>query len=277
MDRLPAFPSAPLDPTPKEKSKKSNAPLDNILECSKIGHVFNEDISNDGCKGGATVSVIPELFVPNLNDLSINDFIALLLYHADKVDAHPALQEGKPEYFSDGGKLRTFATRLGHCRDAAATGNREAKAEKMAVWEAGKLAVGMNMQHITMLSLYRKDPSILNNTGLEQKQKQQASKSSTNLLAETPVVTVKHVQGAGGPISGSIIVVVSRSKNTLPIELQMTYDPANESSWGGQGIHLKSRIEYHDLEPAKWVHFRARYHLDGKTSQWSPVASIIVL
>ncbi len=224
------------------------------------------------------MSPIPELLaVTNLNELSINDFIALLLTVADKTDLHPALKEGLPEYFSGGEKLREMAGNLRQLRDAAATGNREAKAEKMAAWEAGKLAVAMNAQHLTMLSLHRKDPSLLNNIGLELKQRQQGGKSSVNVLAETPVVTAKHVQGPSGPVSGSIVVVISRAKNTIPFEMQMTDDPSNESSWSSQGIHQKSRIEYHELEPAKRLYFRVRYHVDGKTSQWSPTANIIVL
>lgn len=224
------------------------------------------------------MSTIPELLqLANINELAINDFIALMLTVADKTDANPALKEGLPEYFSDGGKLREMAGNLQQLRDAAATGNREAKAEKMALWEAGKLAIAMNAQHITMLSLHRKDPSILNNTGLELKQRQQSGKTAVNVLAEPPTVTPKHVQGPSGAVSGSIVVVTSRTKNTIPFELQMTDDPSNEASWISQGIHQKSRIEYHDLQPAKRVYFRARYHVDGKTGQWSPTANIIVL
>ena len=223
------------------------------------------------------MSNIPELLDANLNDLGINDFIALLLTHAERVDEHPALKEGVPEYFSVGGQLRAIASNLGLLRDAAATGNREKKAEKMAAWEEGKLAVAMNIQHITMLSLHRKDPGILHNTGLELKQKQQGGKSSINPLAETPGVAVKHVRSTSGLVPGAVTVVLSRLKSSVPCELQMTDDPSNESSWNSQGIHLKSRIEYRDLESAKRLYFRVRYHVAGKTGQWSPVASIIVL
>jgi len=222
------------------------------------------------------VSVIPELLVAHFQDLGINDFIALILTHAAKVDAHPALKDGVPEYFTMGEKLRTLAGNLAQWRDAAATGNRDAKAKKQEVWDAGKLALAMNLQHFTMLSLHRNDPSILNDTGFELKQKQQTSKPSVNLLAEIPVVTLKHAQSTSGPISGAITVVLSRPKNA-PCELQMSYDPSNESSWGGQGIHQKARIEYSGLEPASRVSFRARLHVDGKTGPWSQFATIIVL
>lgn len=224
------------------------------------------------------MSSIPELLaLTNINDLGINDFIALLLTVADKTDAHPALKDGLPEYFSNGQKLREIAGNLTQLRDAASTGNRDAKAEKIAAWEAGKLAVAMNAQHLTMLSLHRKDPSLLNNIGLELKQKQQGGRSAVNVLAETPVVSAKHVQGPSGPVSGSIVLVISRAKSSIPFELQMTDDPSNESSWSSQGIHQKARIEYHGQEPAKRLYFRVRYHVDGKTSQWSPTANIIVL
>ncbi|GFO65040.1 hypothetical protein [Geomonas paludis] len=220
--------------------------------------------------------VIPELLVAHFQDLSINDFIALMLTHAAKVDAHPAVKEGAPEYFSMGDQLRALAAELGQWRDAAATGSRDAKAKKQEVWEAGKLALAMNVQHLTMLSLHRNDPAILHDTGFELKQKQQTSKPSVNLLAEIPGITLKHTQSASGPVSGAITVVLSRPKNA-PCELQMSYDPANESSWGGQGIHQKARIEYNGLEPASRVSFRARLHVEGKTGPWSQVATIIVL
>lgn len=221
-------------------------------------------------------ALIPELLVAHYQDLSLNDFIAFVLTHADKVDAHPALKDGTPEYFSKGERLRAFAAELGLWRDAAATGSRDAKAKKQEVWEAAKLAISMNVQHIIMLSLHRKDPTILLETALELKQKPQTSKSSVNLLAEIPVVSVKHVRSKSGSVTGSIVVIVTRPKNA-PWELQMTYDPSNESSWGGQGIHQKSRFEYNGLEPASRVSFRARLHVEGKTGPWSQVATIIVL
>ncbi|TSK08637.1 MAG: hypothetical protein FPO08_04865 [Geobacter sp.] len=222
------------------------------------------------------MSIIPELYAMHFQDLTINDFIAFLLIHAEKVDAHPALKEGKPEYFSEGDKLRGMVAELGQWRDLAATGNREAKAKKQEVWEAAKLAVAMNVQHLTMLSLHRKDPAILRETGVELKQKQQTSKQSINLLTEVPGIAIKRVESPSGPVSGSIIVVLSRPKNA-PCELQMTYDPSNEASWSSHGIHVKSRIEYHGLEPASRPAFRARIHDGGKTGPWSQLATIIVL
>ncbi|MBJ6802574.1 hypothetical protein [Geomonas propionica] len=220
--------------------------------------------------------VIPELLVAHFQDLGINDFIALLLTHAAKVDAHAAVKDGTPEYFWMGEKLRALAAELGQWRDAAATGNRDAKAKKLELWDTGKLALAMNIQHFTMLSLHRNDPNILNDTGFELKQKQQTSKPSTNLLWEIPSLALKHAQSASGPISGAVMVLISRPKNA-PCELQMSYDPSNESSWGGQGIHQKARIEYTGLEPASRVSFRARLHVDGKTGPWSQVVTIIVL
>ncbi|MBJ6752070.1 hypothetical protein [Geomonas anaerohicana] len=220
--------------------------------------------------------VIPELLAAHYQDLAINEFIAFMLFHAERMDAHAVIKEGAPEYFSDGQRLREIAANLRQLRDSAATGNREAKAKKLEVWEEGKLAVAMNVQHITMLSLHRKDPTILQETGLELKQKQHIMKTSLNLLTEIPVVTVKHVKSPSGPVPGAVTVIITRPKNA-PCELQMSTDPSNEGSWGGQGIHQKVRIQYQGLEPASRVYFRARLHVDGKTGPWSQVATIIVL
>ena len=222
------------------------------------------------------MSIIPELYAMNFQDLTINDFIAFLLIHADKVDAHPDLKEGRPEYFSEGDKLRGMVADLQQWRDLAATGNREAKAKKQEVWEKAKLAVAMNVQHLTMLSLHRNDPAILRESGVELKQKQQISKHSIDLLREVPAITLKYLMKQSGPVSGSIIIILNRPKNA-PCELQMSYDPSNESSWSGLGIHQNSRIEHNGLQPTSRVSFRARLHVAGKTGAWSQVATIIIL
>lgn len=223
------------------------------------------------------MSVIPELLDLNFNDLSINDFIVRVNFIADKIENHPALKEC-PEYFSGPDRLREKALLLGQLRDAAAKGDREKRAEKMAAWEETKLAVTMNGQHIIMLSLHRNDPSILLNAGFELKQKQHGVKSSsTNLLAEAPQLAVKYVNSASGPVPGAIVVVVTRAKNTVSYELQMTENPGDDSSWNGLGLYSKARVEYKNQQSAKRLHFRARYHHDGGVGPWSQVVNILVL
>lgn len=225
------------------------------------------------------MAALPDLFDLNLNGYSINDFIVFLNILAEKTETHSALKE-YPEYFSSPEKLRGQATLLGQLRDASANGDRGKKAEKLAVWEETKLAVIMNAQHITMLSLHRNDPSILLNTGYSLKQKhsgKSTSSSSTDLLAETPGLALKYVQSGSGPVAGSFTVHITRAKNKASTELQMSDKPSDESSWNSQGIYAKARIDYKGQQSEKRLYFRARYHHDGGVGPWSQVVNILVL
>lgn len=220
---------------------------------------------------------IPELLEYNYHPLSINDFIVQTNHIADKLEEHSIFKEegeNLPEYVSPPPKLRVMAGQLGQARDAASGGDRDKKAAKLVLRESLQLALSMNAQHITMVSLHRKDPSLLLNTGYQQKQKNSSSsKTAVNLLDATPEVVLKH-----GTTSGTVSVKVRRKKPNATVELQMTdQDPKDEASWTGKWINNKSRIEYKGLEPARRCHVRARY-LDGEASgPWSSVVSIIVL
>lgn len=225
------------------------------------------------------MSTIPELLDLNFNQHSINDFIVRVNTIADKTETHAALKD-YPEYYSGPDKLRAKAALLGQLRDASANGDRGKKAEKMAVWEETKLAVVMNGHHITMLSLYRNDPSILLNTGFDLKQKhsgKSTSASSTDLLAETPGLALKYLQSGSGPVAGAFTVHITRAKNKASTELQMSDNPSDESSWNSQGIYAKARIDYKGQQSEKRLYFRARYHHDGGVGPWSQVVNILVL
>lgn len=217
------------------------------------------------------MSSFPELLETNFTG-SINDFIAKMQYIADKIEFHEAFKMEVPEYVTKSPKLRQMAEELGKARDAAAGGDRDRTAEKKALLAAGQLALAMNAHHIGMLSLARNDQGMLANCGYELKQRG-SSKQLPNLLDLFPEVFVKH-----GSASGVVVVMVKRIKSTANIELRMTdQDPTVEASWGSKGMHTKSRIELKGLEPAKRVHFRARYHEDGNAGPWSSAVSIIVL
>jgi|GEM_PF-2127272 len=218
------------------------------------------------------MSIFPEPLESNFTGLSINDFIVKMYHMADKSENHAAFKDELPEYVTKPSRLRELADELGKARDAAAGHDRDRAAEKKALLAAAQLALSMNANHIVMLSLARNDPGILANCGYEPKQRS-SGKLVANLLDLTPEVFVKH-----GGVSGVIIVLAKRIRKTASIELQMTdQDPTVETSWNGKGIYIKSRIEFKDLEPAKRLHLRARYHEEGRQGRWSSPASIIVL
>lgn len=224
------------------------------------------------------MAALPDLFDLNLNGYSINDFIAEVNIIADKTEKHSALKDF-PEYFTPAEKLREKAALLVQLRDASANGDREKKAEKQAVWEETKLALIMNAQHITMLSLHRNDPSILLNTGFNLKKHsgKPTSASSTDLLAETPGLSLKYVKSPSGPVPGSFTVHITRARNKASTELQMSDNPSDESSWNSQGMYAKARIDYKGQQSEKRLYFRARYHHDGGVGPWSQVVNILVL
>ena len=239
---------------------------------------FSNKVQHTTTGGKMSQATIPQLLESNYNWMSINDFIVQLYHHADKAETHEAFKGPLPEYVTIAPKLRQMADDLGKARDAADGGDRDRTAEKMALWATSQMALSMNAYHIVMLSLYRNDPGLLGGGGYEPKQKKgskQVAKQVANLLDLTPEVFVKH-----GVVTGGITILVKRIKSTASIELQMTYqDPSDETSWmsTGGGIYNRSRIELKDLELAKRIHLRARYHEDGKAGRWSSTVSIIVI
>lgn len=218
------------------------------------------------------MSIIPEVLEASFNDLSINDFIVRVRFVADKQELHSAFQDC-PEYVTRPDKLRQMADNLGVLRDASSGGDRQKREEKIAAWDATKLALSMNASHLIMLSLHRNDPSILLNAGYDPKQKGHSARTSTDLLVAPPELSLKH-----GSVSGALVIMVKRAKSTASYELQVNdHDPGDEASWSSLGIYSRARVELKNLEPAKRLYFRVRYHDAGGTSQWSRIVSIIVL
>jgi len=216
--------------------------------------------------------IVPELLETNFTGLSINDFIVNVHHIADQLENHVAFRDALPEYVTKSPRLRELADELGKARDAAAGGDRDRAAEKKVLLAAGQLALAMNAHHIVMLSLSRNDPGILANCGYDPKQKS-SGRQVVNLLDLSPEVFTKH-----GGVPGTVIVLAKRTRQNASTELQMTdQDPSVETSWNSQGIYAKSRIELKGLEPAKRLHFRARYHQEGSAGRWSSRVSIIVL
>ena len=215
--------------------------------------------------------IIPDILEANYTDFPVNDFIVEMQHAADKQETHEAFQGQLPEYVTKAARLREIADELGKARDAAAGGDRDRSAEKKALLAAGQLALSMNANHITMLSLARNNPGLLANCGYELKQK--SSNKSVNLLDFAPEVFAKH-----GNVSGALVVMAKRAKSSANIELQVTdQDPTIEASWRSLGMYNRSRIELKGLEPAKKLYFRARYHEDGNVGNWSSPVCIIVL
>ena len=191
---------------------------------------------------------------------------------AGKQEVHPAFQGVIPEYVTPALTLRRMADELGVARDAAAGHDRYKVAAKKALWEAIQKALTINAAHVTLLSISRNDPSLLDDSGYDHKQKN-SNKSGPSLLDLFPEIFAKHTK-----TSGTIMVQLKRVTSRASVELQMSeHNPADESSYIGLGIFTKSRIYRKGLQPATKLYFRARYHEEGETGPWSQVVGIVVI
>lgn len=215
---------------------------------------------------------LPPQLETNYDNLGINDFIVHIRYVADKQESHPAFAGVLPEYVSAAPVLREFGDSLGKARDAAAGGDKGFVAAFKSLWNLAKRALHMNALHVTMLSVHRNDPKLLDDAGYDHKQK--VTKPVLNLLETAPEVFVRHRV----PPSGSIAINVKRAKPGVAIGVQITYgDPKDESSWLQEQMYNQSRIEYKGLEVQKLVHIRARYHENGVAGPWSAYTFIIII
>ena len=217
---------------------------------------------------------IPILLQSDLSGLSMSDFIVETRRTADKQERHIAFQVEVPEYVTKAPELRAHVDSLDTVREAAVGGDRGKRAEQDALRAKIQRAHHFNAHHITAVSLYRNDPSILENGGYQVKEKS-GTKQVVKLMDLVPEVFAKHLT----EVTGGVIVLVKRAKEKATVQLQWTdQDPNVEASWSGEPtMYNRSRIEMRGFVPASTIYFRARYHEDGASSRWSSYVSIIIL
>lgn len=209
----------------------------------------------------------------NFSGLSSGDYILRMSIIADKLEAHPAFPEF-PEHVPGPARLRELVEQFKKALDAAANGDRQKIAEKKAIRAEGEQAQTITAYHVTMISIHRKDPTVLLNTGWELRHRAAWGKGASNSIPEAPSkFIVKH-----GATPGTIAASVNRAHGTASIELQATEgDPSIDSSWTLLGMFLQCRMEVKNLEPAKRYHFRARFHAAGTKGPWSQIVNLIVI
>lgn len=213
-----------------------------------------------------------DLLDTNLSGPSNGDFI-LRRTIADKLEVHLGFREF-PEHVPGPARLRELTEQFKKAVDAAANHELQMVAEKKAIRAETEQAQSITAYHVVMVSIYKKDPNVLLNTGWELKRRTAWGKNaSSGNLAAPSTFKVKH-----GTVSGTVIATVNRAQGTASTELQMTEgDPSVESLWSSLGRFSQRRIKAKSLELTKRIHFRARFHRAGAVGPWSPIVSLIII
>lgn len=219
-----------------------------------------------------TPSFTLDILDSNFNHLSHEAFILKLTTIGDKLEKHAIFRE-VPEHVPGFQMYRDMAQQYKTAVDAAEGGDRNRKAEKIAMRAQFQQNVDITRMHMVMVAAHRKDVSILNDTGFDFKHKAPYTRTSATSVPDTPPKpTVKR----SGP--GALAVTVAKPKGVATIEIQVTTeDPGNEAAWRDAIADVRARIELKNLEAMKRHYIRVRYRSAAGTSNWSEIVSEVVL
>lgn len=127
-------------------------------------------------------------------------------------------------------------------------------------------------QHVVILSKTRKDPSLLQDNGFDQKKPQ--SKSTKNKGGGTTPVPEGRVKHGD---SGELIIYVKQIAGRGTYEVRYTSNPSDPESFVDGGHHTLCQIVMKGFVPGTKYFFSIRYHGPNGTSAWSDPISIIAL
>lgn len=206
----------------------------------------------------------------NLKSLSDGDFLLKLRYVAGVFESHPAYQTGLPVWIHGAQQLREHADVMNQAIEAATRDkNREAE---IAV-ARGKCAKSLKfaVQYVAMFADHQNDPSLLENLGLEFKQKTYTKEKK---LPEKPnKLVVRNEEGIG-----DIILFTNNGcgqKGRVEVQIN-DGNPTDESSWKTYDHYFTCKIEIKGLEPVKKYYFRVRFKNGAGYGPWSEVVSLVV-
>ena len=148
----------------------------------------------------------------NFSRFTTGDFILKISTIADKLEVHPVFQEF-PEHVSGPVRLREIAEQLKRADDAAANHDRQKVAEKKALRAEAEQATTITAQHLVMISIHRKDPDVLLNTGFDLKQHKGYNKNTSSIGPAVP----SKITAKNGPGSGTGLVTVPRGQGVASI------------------------------------------------------------
>lgn len=207
-------------------------------------------------------------FDTNFSKLTDGDLFQKTISFAETVKDHPAfqnLQEHVPGY----DRFMTLADMLRNASEAARYGDKLKAEERDKIREEILRSFTFAGQHVIMVAAHRNDPTLLN-IGLEQRQR--VYRTAQHSLPGPPAkLFVKN----GSP--GVVVAMVNRDREMASVELQITENTGNDSSWKTVDKYYTCKMEVRGLEPVKRYYFRARYHNSVGVGPWSPVVNLVVV
>lgn len=207
----------------------------------------------------------------SFKDDTDGDLIIRLRHMASLFDNLAAYKVEIPPWIPGGKQFREHADRLEEVVNLPGS-DKTKDEERMAVREKSVRTVNYAVQYVTMYSDHHNDPTLLENLGLEVRQRSYSR--DRKLPGKVDKFNVKD----DSENTGAIIVHVNNGIGKKgSIELQITEgDPADEASWRTIDYYFTCKIDVKGLEPVKRYHLRARFKNAAGNGPWSDVAKVVV-
>ena len=210
-----------------------------------------------------------QLLENNLRDLGHAELVLKVGGIVELGKAHPGLQN-VPEDVPGPDHLHDLNVDFAASVQAAHDGGKKAAEERDTKRLNLLEAVHMWGQHIVMRYKRRKDPSLLENTGFDQK-KPTARGSKVKGATPVPNARLKHGE------SRQLVIYLKQIPGRGSYEVRYTTNPNDDGTWVDGGHHTYCTIEMGGFEPGTKYYFSVRYHGPNGTSAWSAPLSIIAL
>jgi hypothetical protein len=211
-----------------------------------------------------------DLLENNLRELNHADLILKVGTIVEFGKAHPGLQnvpEDVPGPELINGLNVDYAASVQAARDGGKKAAEERDLKRLNLLEA----VHMWGQHIIMRFKRRKDQSLLDNNGFDQKKA--VSRGGRGVKGATPVPQARVKHGD----SEHLIVCMKQIAGRGNFEVRHTTNPNDDDAWVDGGHHTYCNIEMAGFVPGTKYWFSTRYHGPNGTSAWSTPISIIAL
>ena len=200
----------------------------------------------------------------NFYDYSDGEFILLQRQFAGKLEINP-LSDFLPEHVPGPQRHIEYADQLTKEYDAFGKSG-----GKLPTRQEAEEAIKVTATYFCIVAWHKKDPSVLNDLGLEQK-----SHTYTRHPDAVPAPPGQILLKNEGK---TIWITIPGLPRKAYIELQINeVDPADESAWKLFETLFNSRNQVNGLTRVKEYWFRARFHTAAGVSEWSEVVSHVVV